>query len=187
KNGKGLVEGQKIEKGQVIGQLDDRLVRMNLDKLQTSLLETKEQKNQSDLAVRSAQIDLDNLVSVRGTAMNPRDNVVPQAQVDLAQIKLDTAKSKQKEMAAKYDGIEDEIKAVKDQIDLFVLRAPITGRLGSIQAVPGQTLALGAVVAEVVDLDAIDVLCFVPPYTAGKLALGQPVRLAADSEDDRGS
>ena len=57
------------------------------------------------------------------------------------------------------------------------------GRLGTIQTVPGQTLAVGATVAEVVDLDQIDVLCFVPPHTAGHIALDQPARVVSDQKD----
>ena len=187
KNDKPLCEGQRITKGKAIGQLDDRLVRANMDKLKSSLAETLELKRQSELGVKAAQLELNNLKALSGTAMNPRDKLVTQVQVDKAQIVLDTAQSKQKETEEKCKGIEEEIKALKDQFDLYVLRAPITGRLGAIQAVPGQTLAIGAIVAEVIDLDSIDVLCFVPPYTAGKLALGQPVRLVSDQSDDRGS
>jgi RND family efflux transporter MFP subunit len=188
KNGKPLVEGQKIEKGQVLGKLDDRLVRANLGKLKTSQEETEQQKIQSQLAVKSAQIDFDNLLTFQTkpstTSVLPGVN---KTQLDKAEIALNNAKSKQTETEAKLEGIKDELKALEEQLDLFVLKSPITGRLGSIQVVPGQTLAIGATVAEVVDLDDVDVLCFVPPSTASKLALGQPVRLATDAEDEKGS
>jgi RND family efflux transporter MFP subunit len=184
KNGKPITEGQLVEKGQVIGKLDDRLVRATLEKLETTLAETKEQKNQSDVAVKTAQIDLNSLQELRGNAMNgSRTSVIPQLQVDKARLALETAESKQREVAAKLKGIEDEIHAEKDHLDLFVLRAPIAGRLGSIQAVPGQTLAIGAIVAEVLDLDAIDVLCFVPPHVAARLALDQRARVVTEKED----
>src|SRR5262249_46248044 len=98
-------------------------------------------------------------------------------------IALKTAESKQKEIVAKQKGLEDELKAIDDQLDLYVLRAPIAGRLGAVQAVPGQTLAIGATVAEVVDLDSIDVLSFVPPKTAARLALGQTARVVTEKED----
>jgi HlyD family secretion protein len=99
--------------------------------------------------------------------------LINRIELEKARIALKTAESKQREIGAKQKGIEDGLKALDDQLDLYVLRAPIAGRLGPIQAVPGQTLALGATVAEVVDLNAIDVLCFVPPYTAARLALAR--------------
>jgi RND family efflux transporter MFP subunit len=187
KNAKPLVEGQKIEKGQVLGKLDDRLVRANLGKLKTSQEEAKQQKVQSQLAVKSAQIDLDNVLSL---VTKPSTGGLPgitKTQVDKAKIAFDNATSKQAEVEAKLEGIEDELKSLEEQLDLFLLKAPITGRLGSIQVVPGQTLAVGALVAEVVDLDDVDVLCFAAPTVASKLALGQPVRLATDMDDDRGT
>ncbi|HMF15341.1 MAG TPA: efflux RND transporter periplasmic adaptor subunit, partial [Gemmataceae bacterium] len=183
KNGKPITEGARIEKGQVIGKLDDRLVRASLEKLQTALAEAKEQNNQSEIAVKLAQIEVNSLAELRGNAMNGSGRPpVSQIQLDKARLTLETAESKHREIEAKLKGIEDEIVAEKDHLDLFVLRAPITGRLGPIQAVPGQTLALGAVVAEIVDLDAIDVLTLVPPPTAARLALGQPARVVGDKE-----
>ncbi len=62
-------------------------------------------------------------------------------------------------------------------MDFYTLRAPIDGRLSIVQAVPGQTLTPGTVVADVVDLEKIDVLCFAPPDTAALLALQQPAKL----------
>ena len=48
-----------------------------------------------------------------------------------------------------------------------------------IQVVPGQTLSVGTTVADVFDLDQIDVLCFVPPRSTARLALDQPARIGA--------
>jgi RND family efflux transporter MFP subunit len=188
KNGKPLVEGQKIEKGQVLGKLDDRLVRAELGKLKTSQEETKQQKVQSELAVKSAQIDFDSLLTLQTKQTNSGlTNLTNKIQLEKAEIALNNTKSKQTEIEAKLEGIADELKSLEERLDLFVLKSPITGRLGTIQVVPGQTLAVGATVAEVVDLDNVDVLCFASPATAAKLALGQPVRLATDVDDDRGS
>jgi multidrug efflux pump subunit AcrA (membrane-fusion protein) len=77
------------------------------------------------------------------------------------------------------------LKALDAQLDFYTLRAPISGHLGLLQVSPGQTITPGTTVAEVVDLDEIDVLCFVSPHTTHKLKLGQPARLA-DSESATG-
>src|SRR5262249_33939928 len=169
KDSPALAEGQRVENGQIIGRLDDRIARAKRDSIETTLAETKEQKNQADLAVQAANIEVDRLQSLL-SAMNGRDlPLTNRIELDKARIAQKTAESKQKEMLEKLKGIEEEIKAADQMLDFYVLRAPIAGRLGPIQAVPGQTLAVGATVAEIVDLDAIDVLCFVPPYTAAKL------------------
>src|SRR5207253_3742810 len=56
----------------------------------------------------------------------------------------------------------------------------------TVQAVPGQTLAIGTTVAEVVDLGEIDVLSYEPPYKAARLALGQAARLVTEKGDESG-
>jgi multidrug efflux pump subunit AcrA (membrane-fusion protein) len=80
-------------------------------------------------------------------------------------------------MAAKLAVARADLKGLDEQLRFFTLRAPIAGRLSMVQAVPGQTLAPGTVVADVVDLDQIDVLCFAPPAAARRLALDQPAKL----------
>src|SRR5262249_46304904 len=61
---------------------------------------------------------------------------------------------------------------------LYTLKTPIDGRLGRMMVARGQTLAVGAAVVEILDIDEqIDLLCFVPPVVVRKLKLGQAVRL----------
>jgi membrane fusion protein (multidrug efflux system) len=179
-----LVEGQRVEKGQIIGKLDDRIVRAHREKLQASLEEGKEQKKQSDFAVEGAQIEVNRLLSLNN-AMNNGTSLplTSRIELDKARLALKSAESKQKEIAAKQKGLEDEVKAIDDQLDLYLLRAPIAGRLGSIQVVPGQTLTPGATVAEILDLDEIDVLCFEPPSKVSRLALGQTARIVSDKDE----
>ncbi len=64
-----------------------------------------------------------------------------------------------------------------EQLSLYTLKTPIAGQLGIVHAVPGQTLAIGTVIARVIDLDEIDVLCFVPARTVAHLHLDQQVRV----------
>jgi RND family efflux transporter MFP subunit len=183
KNGQALAEGQRVEKGQIVGRLYDRLVQANRDKLKNALEETKEQKQQAAYAVELAKIELKRVSELFANAMNGTDvRLANRIQLENAQLALKTAESKQKEVVAKEKGMEGDLAGITEQLDQYVLRAPITGRLGPIQVVPGSTLAIGANVAEVMDLDDIDVLCFVPPYTAARLAMGQTARVVEDKE-----
>ena len=57
---------------------------------------------------------------------------------------------------------------------LHTLAAPISGRVGRIQIVRGQTLSVGTPVAEIIDIDEqIDVVCYVPPNVVQRLRVGQ--------------
>ena len=62
--------------------------------------------------------------------------------------------------------------------------APIKGVLGPLLVVPGQTLAVGAVVADVIDLSEIDVVAFAPPRLAMKLRVGAVASYVTDKESN---
>src|SRR5438067_354667 len=97
----------------------------------------------------------------------PAEEPLPKAPVKVEAAQKD-AESRQKSVAAKYAAATAELKALDAQLDFYTVRAPIAGRLGTFMAVPGQTLTVGTVIAEVVDLDSIDVLCYAPPDAAGR-------------------
>jgi multidrug efflux pump subunit AcrA (membrane-fusion protein) len=186
-NGKGtpLVEGQAVSAGQVIVQLDDRIPRANRDRLQAAHEELKEQKNQADNAVELARLELEakqKLLRLNGSGDTTGVLYVSKLDVDRARIALKDAESKQKAVLAREEASAAELRAQDEQLALYALRAPIAGRLGLIQVALGQTIPPGTTVAEVVDLDEIDVLCFAPPHLAGRFAVGQPARLVTDGD-----
>jgi membrane fusion protein (multidrug efflux system) len=181
---KAVAEGQQVHAGQVLVRLDDHVVRANRDKLLAAENELEELARQAGLAVELARIEverLDNLESGGRVA-----GLVPVSKVERekARVTLLEAQSKQKAALAHQEAARAERKALEEQLSLFTLRAPIAGRLGLVHAVPGQTLAVGTVVAEVVDLDEIDVLCFVPASTVARLRLGQEARVGRAGESD---
>jgi RND family efflux transporter MFP subunit len=166
-------EGEQVVAGQVLVQLDDRIVRANRAKLEASKMDLEEQRKQAGYAAALAQIDVERLEKLMagGTPVSPID-------LQKARITLKDAEAKERAAAARQEFALAEVKALDEQLTFFTLRAPITGRLGRVHAVPGQTLAAGTTVAEVVALDDIDVLCFAAPFVVSRLKLHQPARLS---------
>ncbi len=177
-----VVEGQRVKKGQVLVRLDDRVLRANREKLLVSDPELKEQIRQAENLVELARLEV---VRLERLQKNSGGSVplVTQLELDKARLSLKDAESKQKGVQAKEAIAEAELKAIDEQLDQYTLRAPIDGQLGMVHANPGQTLSVGATVAEIIDLDDIDVLCFVPPSTVGHLRLDQPVRIESNVEE----
>jgi RND family efflux transporter MFP subunit len=180
--GKPIVEGQRVEKGQILVQLDDRVLRANRDKLLVSDPELQEQIKQAGHALELAQLEVDRLEKLQrnsGTSVL----LVTKLEMDKAQLALKDAESKFKAVKAREDVARADIKAIDEQLNLYTLRAPIAGQLGMVHASPGQTLAAGASIAEVINLDEVDVLCFVPSSTVNKLHLDQVVRIEEHEEE----
>jgi RND family efflux transporter MFP subunit len=180
--GKPLVEGQRVEKGQLLVQLDDRVLRANRDKLLVSDPELQEQIKQGENAVEVARLEVTRLEKLQRSSGTDVLLVTP-LEMERARLAFKDAESKYKAVKAKEDVARADLKALDEQLALYTLRAPIAGRLGRVHASPGQTLAAGATVAEVMNLDAIDVLCFVPPNIVDKLHLDQVVRFEEHEED----
>ena len=160
-NGNPVREGQKVEKDQLIVRLDDRAIR-------AQIAELAESAKQTELAVQSASLDLQAKMKLAATSTGP-EPLVPEIELKKARLALEDAQSKQRAVQAKE-------KTLKVQLDFHELRAPITGILGPIQVVRGQTLAIGTAVAEITDLSTIDVVAFVPPRVVGRLRLKDVAR-----------
>jgi RND family efflux transporter MFP subunit len=175
--GKPIVEGQRIEAEQILVQLDDRVLRASRDKLVAGEAELKEQIAQAANAVELAKLDIDRLERLQGSGSSGSMRLVSRVEIERARVALKDAESKLKGAEAKEATAHADLKAYDAELALYTLRTPIAGQLGIVYARPGQTLAAGATVAEVIDLDEIDVLCFVPARTVAHLRLDQAVRM----------
>jgi membrane fusion protein (multidrug efflux system) len=169
-----LAEGQRVQSGQVIARLDDRIAQANLGKMTAQLTEAEEATKQARYAIDLAQLEVKRLEDLRRGASSA---LVARVEVEKAGITLKEAQSKQQAVAAREAVLRADLKGQKAQLDFYSLRAPINGTLGLVQVAHGQTLTPGATVAEIVDLDEIDALCYVPPRVAPGIRLGKPGKL----------
>jgi membrane fusion protein, multidrug efflux system len=175
---KPVVEGQRVDKGTVLVQLDPAIVQANLAKAEASREVLREEEKQAQYAVELATSEVERLRKLKEEedARPPGSRTPLVSPVDRykADIALKDTQSKLKAANGRLlAGARDE-DAIRAQLKLLTLAAPIAGRIGRIQVVSGQTLSLGTTVAEIVDLDdQIDVLCFVPPSMLRRLKVGQ--------------
>ncbi|HEY7158569.1 MAG TPA: efflux RND transporter periplasmic adaptor subunit [Gemmataceae bacterium] len=181
--GKAVVEGQHLEKGQILVRLDDRVVRASRAKLAAGEAELKELIEQAAHNVELAHLDIDRLGRLQNNGKSSSSlPLVSRIELEKARVALKDAESKYKAARAKEEIARAELKAIDEELELYTLRTPIAGQLGIIHIGLGQTLAAGATVAEVIDLDEIDVLCFVPARTVARLKLDQEVRIPENGE-----
>jgi membrane fusion protein, multidrug efflux system len=181
--GKPISEGQRVKKGDIIVRLYDQIARNNREKAVAELEVLKQQEDQAKLHVKEAEVEVRRLQELirRGNLASPVD-------LEKAELAVEDAKSKVKGAGLSVKAAEKQIKVLDEQLELYKLRAPISGRLGRILVVPGQTLAIGTAAAEITDFDdEIDLLCFVPPSIRNQLRDGQQVQVGTVEEVAGGS
>jgi RND family efflux transporter MFP subunit len=172
-------EGDEVTDGEVIAQLDDRIARLNLAKAESAVETAKQDKSQAQTALDLAADQLKRLQSLK----KQDSSLVPDIQMTAAQGAAADARSKLASAEEKLDQAGKDVDADRRQLQLYTLTTPRKGRLSRVQVALGQTLALGAEIAVVVDLeDQIDVLSFVSQRVAAQLQLGQSAALGGLDE-----
>jgi len=176
-NGTPLAEGQRVEKGTVIARLDETIVRANLASKEAQQAVSREEKSQTQLAVELAQSEVDRLKKLadQDAARPPAErrlvSPVDRLKADYA---LKDAESKLKGADAKLAAGLKEQEALQAQLKLHTISAQVSGRLGQLFIARGQSLSVGAAIAEIVDLsEQIDVWCYVPQSILRRLQIGQ--------------
>ena len=182
-DGSPLHEGDEVAKGQEIAHLDDRIPRLNREKAESAIKTAAEDLAQAKTALNLNTDKLANLQKLKAKdAMLVADIEITTAQGAVANARsaVKTAEQHQQQAATDLDVLNQQLK-------LYTLTAPHKGKLGRVQVGLGQTLALGAEVAQVVDIDEeIDVICFVSQHDAARLDVSQPAGLGGldDSPDE---
>ncbi|QVL33593.1 efflux RND transporter periplasmic adaptor subunit [Telmatocola sphagniphila] len=171
-----ILEGQRIEKGTALVQLDSTVVQANLAKAAAAQEVLLEEQKQAQFAVELASSEVERLKQLKTEEeKNPsatRSLVSPVDRLK-AEYALKDAQSKLKAAQGRIVAGIKEQESLQAQLKLHTLSAPMSGRVGRIQVVRGQTLSVGTVVTELVDLEqTIDVLCYVPPSLVNQLQLG---------------
>ncbi len=171
-----VAEGDTVQAGQVIVQLEDGVIKAKRERTATSMRELDEAKKQAQIAIDLADVD------VKRVSVGTLSNLVSPIEHEKFRLALLDAQSKLNGVAARKASLEAELKALDVEIEHFTLRAPIAGQLGLMQVQMGQTIPPGTTVVDIIDLKEIDIFCFVSPHIAARLALGQPARLQGETD-----
>lgn len=104
-----------------------------------------------------------------------------EAQIAAAEAAVITAKSQLLGSQSAVQAVQATIERLQADIDDGVLKAPTTGRIQYRVAQPGEVLAGGGKVLNLLDLSDVYMTFFLPTEKAGKLGLGSEVRLVLDA------
>lgn len=106
------------------------------------------------------------------------------AQVDAATAAIATARSQVVSARSNAEAVRATIRRIDADILDSALRAPAAGRVQYRVAQPGEVLAAGGKVLNLVNLGDVYMTFFLPESVAGKVALGSEVRLVLDAAPD---
>jgi len=103
------------------------------------------------------------------------------AQVSAAEAAIGLAKSQVVSSRAAVDATRATIQRIKADIDDSTLRSPRDGRVQYRVAEPGEVLAAGGTVLNIVDLTDVYMTIFLPTVDAGRVKLGAEARIVLDA------
>jgi RND family efflux transporter MFP subunit len=151
-----------VEQAKIVADRLRPLVRLH-DVSEQNLLDAERAVRQALIQQETAQATLDAMM------IGPRPEAVAEAEG-----KIKTA-----------DGL---VAFSRAHLDYHTIRAPIDGVLDSLTCHPGQTIAIGTPIGEVVDTRHVFGSVWLPPRAASSVALGQAARIEpADARETRAS
>lgn len=104
-----------------------------------------------------------------------------EAQLAAAEAAISAAQASVVDAGAAVDAAGAAIEAIEANIDDSTLRAPRDGRVQYRVAQPGEVVAAGGRVLNMVDLGDVYMTFFLPTAQAGRVAIGTEVRLVLDA------
>jgi HlyD family secretion protein len=103
------------------------------------------------------------------------------AQVDSAQSAIVAARSQVSGAHSQVDAIKATIERINFDLDDAQLKAPLKARVQFLVAQPGEMIAAGGRVLNLIDLSDVYMTFFLPETVAGRIAMGTEVRIVLDA------
>ena len=166
-------EGDEVEEGQLIVQMDDAIQRVAVlsAKLQA---EAKAEIRRAQLALQESEILLEKIQDAfEGNAASEWEVRRTRLQRDQAEAALDAAKE-QKTLA------QENLKLEQERLARYRLTAPFDGRVIRTIAEEGATVAQTEEIVMVAQLDPLEGQLFLPVELYGQLTVGESYQLEAE-------
>jgi HlyD family secretion protein len=182
-------------------QLKEALVAVETAKLVVTQREAEKLAAQSVVEQRAAELDAAAKRFVRTEPLEKERAVTPQqvdddrarvqagkaavsaakAQVAASDANIGTARSQVLRAMASVEGARASIQRIQADIDDSELKSPKSGRVQYKVAEPGEVVAAGGRVLNVVDLSDVYMTFYLPTATAGRIPQGTDVHLVLDA------
>ena len=182
-------EGDMVEAGQVLAQMDVAVLRAVLHEAEAGQRQAEEDRNvsiaiaeQREAEHALAQKDLERAVQIA------KQNAISQQELDTAVTKEQTANTVWGAAKAQITSTEAaielaaaKIEKAKADIADATLRSPCGGRVEYRLVEPGEVIPAGGKVVTLLDITDVYMTFFLPTTQAGKVAIGADARIVLDA------
>ena len=158
-------EGQKVQAGGVLVELESKERRGNLAQAKADADQARAQRD--DL---KAQFD-------RARALKSTGN--------MADSRMDTLEAQLRAADSRLNSTEARVQAMEAQLDDLRIAAPFTGRVGMRQVSAGALVTVGVAITTLDDIAKVKMDFTLPELMVGRLKPGQPVLARSPSFKDR--
>ncbi len=185
-------EGDLVEKGQVLAQMDIEVLDAQRREItaQLEMARRSEQQARAVLAQRDSERKLARVDLARTQAL-VEEEVASEQQLDHDRTRSETSESAFVAAQEQVNEAESAIAAaaaslqrIQTQIGESTLYSPIRGRVIYRLAEPGEVIDAGGKVVTILDLADVYMTIFLPTDQAGRVALGAEARMVIDAIPD---
>lgn len=172
-------EGQRVEKGATLFQLDTRTASAEAQKAVAARGSAKATLDRLAAGVEFSERELERTRKLAG------EQLASDKDLRAAELLVTTAKKELIEANAKVIEADKTAQAAATQAALLRILSPLAGTVVKVNVNPGEAIEAATVLAEVVDLDRLIVAATIPAAELSFLEIGLPVQIIA-SERQRG-
>ncbi len=164
-------EGQRVEKGATLFQLDTRMATAEALKATAARASAKAAIDRLTAAVEFNQRELER------TKKLTQEQLSSEKELRAAELVLLTSQKDLTEANARVFEADRTAQAAQTQAALLRIQSPLSGTVVKINVNPGEAIEAATVLAEIVDLDRLVVSATIPAVELPSLKLGQAAEI----------
>jgi len=173
----------RVEKNQLLAQLDDAIPRAQLNLVESQLSAARASLKELDVQIHQAQLNLDR---TRGLASR---NLASQADLDRDQLSLEALVARRERADEDVTVADRNVALSRNSLDDMEVRAPFAGVVVAKAAQPGEIVSPMSAgggftrtgICTIVDMDSLEVEVDVNEAYINRVEPGQPVRVALNA------
>lgn len=178
-------EGEHVETGQVLAELDDSNTRKDYLLAESQLLSAEAQVHETEALLHEAEL------TVQRTRELLSRRLISQSEADSAEASYRSLQARLQSRQAEVKIAQNQVAAQKQRLEDLIIRAPFSGVVVAKNAQPGEMISPQASggytrtgICSIVDMTSLEIEVDVNEAYIDRVRPGQPVQAALDAYPD---